>query len=389
MTHTFVANLRELRVHALKDYTMTNRKKFIDYVRNGGPRPICSPQIGAGAGYDAKIAGKKAAVIEDTIRVSEMYDMLPLYNFWVDVGATDARLMWQPSGSRSIDKVTIYESRIATPYGGMTVETSVTEAGDSYRSKDAVIDEKDFEKLHWYLDTVYAGNFEKISKIAYFAEKAIGGRGAIDFQWGMQPYELFSIPNTVNTVMLAMDFEKEFFALMDKCEEISRRVIDALREGGGDFVFLGGPGAEMVSPYIYENFMVPYGRRMTDYAHGKGYLVYSHVCSPIEPFLTKGYFNELGIDLFETLSMPPVGNVKSIEDAFTKLDTKMCTRGNVGMDTLINGTPDEVARQVEHIMSDALKAGRKHVVAASDYLMYEVKEENVRALCDAVRDYKI
>ena len=35
---------------------------------------------------------------------------------------------------------------------------------------------------------------------------------------------------------------------------------------------------------------------------------------------------------------------------------------------------------------DAAK-GRKHIVAASDYLLYDVPEENVIAMCDAVEEY--
>jgi uroporphyrinogen-III decarboxylase len=85
--------------------------------------------------------------------------------------------------------------------------------------------------------------------------------------------------------------------------------------------------------------------------------------------------------------MPPVGNVVSIEDAFSKLDGGMCTRGNIGIDTLIHGTPEEVTALVNHIMEEAIKEKRRHMVAASDYLLPQCKEENVRALCDAVRNY--
>ena len=86
--------------------------------------------------------------------------------------------------------------------------------------------------------------------------------------------------------------------------------------------------------------------------------------------------------------MPPVGNVKSIEDAFTKIDKDMCTRGNIGLDVLINGNPEQVTEIIYHIMKESIKAKRKHMIAASDYLMAECKMENVQALCDAVKNYK-
>ena len=41
-----------------EDFVMTNRQKLLNYIKNGGDEFICSPQIGAGAGFDTKMAGK-------------------------------------------------------------------------------------------------------------------------------------------------------------------------------------------------------------------------------------------------------------------------------------------------------------------------------------------
>jgi hypothetical protein len=365
---------------------MTKREQFINYVKKGGSKPIASPQIGGGAGFDARLSGKKIATMEDTVRVSELFDMIPLYNYGFDLALLSPKLKWIPRAERMQGHLKVKVSAVETPYGDFTTELIMNEEGDSNRSKAPVTCHEDFDKLNWYLDTLLEGDYSQAEKAAAGADAFIGQRGAIDFQWGMQPYELFSLPSTLDTVLLAMDYEDEFLALMDKCAAISKKIIDAMAPYT-DFVFLGGPGAEMVSPHIYDTFMVPYGRMMTDYAHGKGLLIYSHICSPIEPFLTKGYYNRLGIDLFETLSMPPVGNISSIEDAFSKLDDSMCTRGNIGIDTLMHGTPEEVTVLVNHIMEEAMKAKRKHMVAASDYLLPQCKEENVKALCDAVRNF--
>jgi len=369
---------------------MNKREAFIDYVKNGGPKPAASPQIGAGAGFDAKLAGKPKntpASMDDTIRAAESFDMLPLYNYGLDLCAVNPVLKWVPAGTRREGHLRVGSSRLDTPLGPLITETMISDDGDANRSKAPVTCYEDLAKLDWYLDRLLEGDYAVIAETGAKADAFIGDRGAVDFQWGMQPYELFSLPDTLNTVLLAMDYPEEFTALMDKCAAVSRKIIDALAPHT-DFVFLGGPGAEMVSPDIYDRFMVPYGKMMSDYAHSRGLLVYSHICSPIEPFLTRGYYNRLGIDLFETLSMPPVGNVKSIEDAFSKLDPAICTRGNIGLDALMFSSPDEIRRQVDVIMEASIRLKRKHIVAASDYLVYDVKEENVKALCDAVREYK-
>jgi uroporphyrinogen-III decarboxylase len=92
----------------------------------------------------------------------------------------------------------------------------------------------------------------------------------------------------------------------------------------------------------------------------------------------------MGIDLFETLSPPPVGNIKSFADALDKIDESICTRGNIGLDVLQNGSLDEVKEKTKEII-EASK-GRKHIVAASDYMFYSTPEDKVRAMADTVRE---
>ncbi len=185
--------------------------------------------------------------------------------------------------------------------------------------------------------------------------------------------------------MLHNDFPERCLAMMEKIVKIDSRLFQAVAAGGADFIFLGAPAAEMLSPRMYEELIVPYSKRVTTAAHEAGLLIYSHICSPIEPFLTMGYYNQMGIDLFETLSPPPVGNVASLKDAMNKLDDKICTRGNIGLDVLLNGTPEEVKQKTIEVLEAT--AGRKHIVAASDYLFYNTPEENVRMMADTVKEY--
>ena len=148
--------------------------------------------------------------------------------------------------------------------------------------------------------------------------------------------------------------------------------------GGADFVFLGGPGVEMASPRFYRDLIVPYSREVTQMVHANGLMVYTHICSPIEPLLTMGFYNQMGLDLFETLSGPPVGNIKGIEGRAWQARPRDLHAGQPGP-----GPVDEPARPARcraeslHILSAARRLGRKHILAASDYLFYNTREENV------------
>lgn len=273
-----------------------------------GGKPICSPQIGAGAGFDTKLKGKtwtSETTIEDTIDVVGMFDIVPLVNIGLcDLGCCNPQLQWE---DRLIEK-----------------------------------------------------NSQKITK-----------------------EQILKTP--VGTLILSIDCPDKFKKLMNKIVLLDEKLLHAVAKGGADFVFIGAPGAEMLSPFQYENYIIPYSKTVISIVHSLGLMVYSHICSPIEPFLTNGYYNRMGIDLFETLSPPPVGNVASLKDAFDKIDSCICTRGNIGLDVLLNSEPEVIKEEIYKIMESA--KGRKHMVAASDYLFYQVPEENVHAMCEAVRVY--
>lgn len=368
---------------------MTKREQFLHYVRHGGDKVICSPQIGAGAGYDTKLYGKEWASEgrqEYTVEVTNRYPMLPLYNVGLDPVMHCKKLQWISETYEKRDDKIIFSSYCDTPYGRMERKGEERPRSGGFHTVNAINGEEDFDKLEYVVDMALAENdFSCYHELGKQASEFYGDNGAVSVQWCMQPYEMLGYPSTLTTVFLAQDDEERFFRIMDKILELDCKILDALEGSGVDFVFLGGPGSELISDKYYEKYLVPYSKKVTDYAHSKGFLIYSHICSPIEPMLSMGFYNQMGIDLFETISPPPEGNIKSFADALSKIDPSICTRGNVSMSMLINGTPNQIRDEVFSII-DAAK-GRKHIVAASDYLMYEVPEENVIALCSAVEEY--
>ena len=368
---------------------MTDREIFIDYVKNGGKKQLCSPQIGCGAGYDAKIIGKRfcsEAGLEDTMAVNKRYNMLPLYNIGLDPLMHCTEIKWITDNFSKTSEKIEKTSHCKTPYGTMQRHYVEHPEKGGFNIINAINSADDLDMLEYVIDCgLSCSDFSCYAKLGADYNRLIGQDGALSFQWCMQPYEMLGYPDTVTTALLPYDDEPRFFRLMDKILELDFKIIDALALSGIDFVFLGGPGSEIISPAYYEKYLVPYSRLVTDYAHSRGLLIYSHICSPIEPMLSKGYYNQMGIDLFETISPTPEGNIKSLADALSKLDDQICTRGNVSLSKMLTGTPQSIKQEIFDIM-DASR-NRKHIVAASDYLLYDVPEANVSALCSAVADY--
>jgi uroporphyrinogen-III decarboxylase len=371
---------------------MTNREKLLNYVKNGGDRFLCSPQIGAGAGFDAKLSGKawlSEVTPADTKSAVERFDIVPLYNFGLpdlarNAGGVTVETDQAWDGAKKCRRT---ETRFITPAGTLAQTLVEEEFKGPVATKYFITDEEELDVLAYYLDALLeAADYSFVSEHIRDLRKVIGEDAALDIQWATQPYELFGFPNTVDTALFFKLCPDVCAGLMDKILKLDEILIRAAAEGGTDFVFLGGPGSEMISPQYYEDFLVPYSRTVSQMAHANGLLIYSHICSPIEPMLTMGYYNQMGIDLFETLSEAPVGNVKSLEDAFAKLSPEICTRGNVGLDVLLEAAPEEVREAGRRILETARRMGRKHILAASDYLFYDVPEENVRALAEAAAE---
>lgn len=366
---------------------MTKREQFIDYVKNGG-KQFCSPQIGAGAGFDTRLAGKTwigDTTFEDTKAAIDRFDIVPLFNFGLDFGMVNPELSWKVISSEITDTHRKHEMELVTKAGTLT-QTCVEEPiKGGFRTKNPITQESELAVLEYYMDTVIDSDFSPVTAWVKNLSDMIGGDGALDIQWAVQPYEMFCFTDTVTTVMMVMDYEERCRKIMERVIQINKKAFKAVKAGGADFVFLGGPGSEMISPRYYKDFLIPYSKITTQDAHDEGLLIYSHICSPIEPFLTMGFYNEMGMDLFETLSPPPVGNVASISDALSKIDPKICTRGNVGLDVLLTQTPEVVREKTIEVIKQS--KGRKHMVAASDYLFYDIPEENLQAMVDACKEF--
>lgn len=372
---------------------MTIRKKFINYVKHGEGDLFCSPQIGAGAGFDTKMVGNEwisETSLEDLKNTVSKFDMLPLFNIGLpDISVLVPDVKWETIEDRTDgNDRKFFKKRFTCSKGNLEIRILEEKRKGTFQTKYLITEPEELDILEFYLqELLRVDDFSPITSEITKYRQIIGEEFPMNIQWAMQPYELLCFPDTMNTVIFAHECPEQFKRLMDKILELDEKLLRAVSEGGSDFVFLGGPGSEMISPTYYENYIVPYSKIVTAMAHEMDLLVYSHICSPIEPMLTNGYYNEMGIDLFETLSEKPVGNIISLEDAFTKLDPSICTRGNLGLDKLLNCTPEEIKEECMKILDIASRKQRKHILAASDYLFYDIPENNIHAMCDAVKEF--
>ncbi len=369
---------------------MSLRTDFIDFIHHGSEKPFVSLQVGAGAGFDTKLAGKRwntETTFEDTIRAYEAVGGYPLYNIGLpDVGKANPDFAKKSKVEEKVNE-RIVESWLDTPYGQLYWKGHEVPKQGFVPLKYPVSfedGEKAFDIVKWTADQ-HAKALDFIADEVRKNLDILQPHGPVSVQWNLQPFELFGLPTVDNLVMLAMIHPEPYRNCCDYVRDINLDICKTVFNAGADFVFLGGPGSEMLSPQLYEDFLIPDSKIITDYIRSLGGLTYTHICSPIQPFLNMELYNRMGIDLFETLSPPPVGNVESLAKAREILPEDMCTRGNIGLDVLLNGTVQEIEEKTIEIIETT--KGHKHMIAASDYLFYDIPLENVQALVRTAENY--
>jgi hypothetical protein len=195
------------------------------------------------------------------------------------------------------------------------------------------------------------------------------------------PYFLYGTPGFADIPLMMHMTETERFARsMALAEKALHRIADLLVAAGIDFIWIGAPGTELMSPAIWEDVIVPQSRRMVEHVHARGGRVHFHCCGQSRLWVEKGYFNQIGMDVLETLSPPPAGTIENLAAARRQTDESIVTRGNIDLGLLRNGTPDE-CRKAALAVLEAVR-GYPHILGAADALLYGTPLENVRAVAE-------
>jgi len=369
---------------------MSFRESFLSYVKSGSKKPFVSLQLGAGAGFDAKLAGKEwnsEATIEDTIRAYELVGCAGLYNIGLPYLSASVPELKRRTKTDFTATKRVTEQWLETPFGTLHWKFhELPRSGVTPLRYPVTIDDdiEVFDIVQWYADQMLKG-LNDVADLLEAQVKKILPYGPVSIQWNLQPFELLGLASVDNLILLAKIAPDRYRKCCDHIRDINMELLACVFEAGADFVFLGSPGAEMMSPEYYEMYIVPDSQTISRKVHELGGLTYCHICSPIEPFLSQGYYNQMGLDLFETLSPPPVGNVSDLARAREITDDCICTRGNIGLDLLMSGSVEDVEKATLDVI-EAIK-GHKHMIAASDYLFYSIPLENAQTVVRTVQQY--
>lgn len=215
-----------------------------------------------------------------------------------------------------------------------------------------------------------------IKAVALFKERI--GREKIVEGWIEGPVAEGADLRGINTLML--DFGDDPAFVRDLFEFVIAMELRFAREqinAGAEVIGIGDAAASLIGPRIYEEFALPYERRLVDGVHAMGAKVRLHICGNTRQ-LVEG-MGQLGCDIVDLDSLTPLA------DARQKMGENQVLLGNLNPVTvLMNGTPETVNAGIAECHR---QAGARFIVGAGCEVPRDTPPENLKALCEYARTH--
>ena len=142
-------------------------------------------------------------------------------------------------------------------------------------------------------------------------------------------------------------------------------------------------GYEWLSPDLYERYMVPQAKRICDFARDQGKLSWLHTCGKLKEIAEVGTYRKMGLDIVESLSAPPTGDIDDLRETREHIGYDIATRGGINCELFYEG-PDVVRKQAEHVLDCC--EGFRHMPGDTNASYPAYPRTNIQPVIDVVRD---
>ena len=272
------------------------------------------------------------------------------------------------------ETTTVYD----TPYGEL--KNIVQRKTSQHEVKPFCETEDDYRRMAW-LVRQQADYDEDAAVAAGLEQKKIFGHHGPMGIWWSPPSQMAVSEQGFYHLADWPDAVEECFAAH---REMMTRQLGTLRKAGYDYLFYCVSSTEMISPAFFEHYCARDIEATLAKWRGMGGWVLWHSCGRISAFIERGYYNRYKPEVFETMSEPPVGDLPDLAWGRRRLDRAIVTKGNVPLNIMLHGTPQQVRDDVARIRRQT--RGYRHVVGLSDDILKNTPLANMRAFVEAARE---
>ena len=175
--------------------------------------------------------------------------------------------------------------------------------------------------------------------------------------------------------------------LVDYYAAVSRRIFDAAGDVIDIFFIgndLGSQTGPLLSPVLFERFVLPHLRRFIDLGHSYRLKVQLHCCGGFAPLIP--LLIEAGLDGLHAIQPSCYG--MDLRELKKNFGDKILLNGAIDSHhVLIDGTPETVRTKTREVLEIMAPGGGYIAGASHDTILKETPLENVLAMFDTIREY--
>ena len=182
---------------------------------------------------------------------------------------------------------------------------------------------------------------------------------------------------------LLFDHKAQMEHLFEVQSQINNVLVECAAEAGADFLMHAINGLEIFSPTIYQEYFVPQARALHEKAHFHGLRGWVHTCGHMNKLIDMGVYESMNVDVLESLTPPPLGDLSDLKAGRAKVGKKIATRGAVGVDQFYSTDIDAIRNRVRYVLEST--RGYRHMIGDTNDSFPPYPRENIMATVDEVR----
>ncbi len=263
-----------------------------------------------------------------------------------------------------------------TPFGeyGSTI-TYIANAGhaepDKYSNEEAI-------KINtWVYKNLSDWNAfdRKISSLI----SQIGERGLFCLNLG---HPFYALGDITELIFLHYDNPELIRENIQFFTDSRKKMIDIAIKNNCRCFFLSGISRNLLSPEMIEAWIVPYSRQISDYIKASHGICYLHDCGNMQQWFDSGYYQQIAPHWIEGCEAPPTGNVSNFRALRESLPESIVLKGNLNLDMLCNGTPEDVAEATKILVEQV--GEYRHIFGGACSILKGTPQANIRAIVETV-----
>lgn len=189
-------------------------------------------------------------------------------------------------------------------------------------------------------------------------------------------------------LMALLDRPEDSLRLLEKTTQWSEALAVAQVRRGAHAIKISSPFAGMgfLPPRMYEEFIIPFERRIAQAVKAEGAFVYTHTCGAIGDRLE--LMLQSDISGIECLDPPPLGNVE-LREAVEALNGSIFIKGNVDpVNTLLRGDAAKVRADVAQVLETAGHTMSGFILSSACSIAPPTKPDNIKLMVEVCRQFK-